>query len=557
AFYMVFAASFYLQWFEAITIAGIFLTGFLDEVIRELSRIKKLSSLPRALARHSDLLLVFGILYVFMLQPYALFTSLNVGESTYLTIGILMLFGVLVADLMARKMEKREPGLESRAERMFLFTGFLLLGLYFTEFPLAIFVGLAGVTTSLCVWIFWRKFNFLHVAESLYGGLLGCWKRVSAGGSKISIPQKLKSPASIGGKKGEDFQEYSVEEYGPDSGYNFTAVVNDRGSEPLSNVKVSLLNVETDESYTGYTDPSGRASFSGIAEGQYNIVLECDGYKKTEFERYVSMDSGEVFVLKRPFSDLSIVISDKEKTTPVPNARVSLRLPGKGQSATRRTADNLGVAYFDELDINTYEIHVKAEGYDDWERSINLEAENVVSVNLELVGAGPVKIEAEVPDTQPKIEEELSVSEIMNGSGLLEYSSPEDVRAVVSQMVKGYKSHDRDVFLASTPERVEGYADLEVNIVDVPADPDRFKDVLERMPAGSVLIFEPLSNLILTGGFAAAFKFVSKTREYMEKEGLSLVCCLNPSAHDKKEVEKLRGLLESVVRVEGEKIFRY
>ncbi|MEE8403533.1 MAG: hypothetical protein V3R93_07240, partial [Candidatus Hydrothermarchaeaceae archaeon] len=33
AFYMVFAASFYLQWFEAITIAGIFLTGFLDEVI--------------------------------------------------------------------------------------------------------------------------------------------------------------------------------------------------------------------------------------------------------------------------------------------------------------------------------------------------------------------------------------------------------------------------------------------------------------------------------------------------------------------------------------------
>ena len=144
---------------------------------------------------------------------------------------------------------------------------------------------------------------------------------------------------------------------------------------------------------------------------------------------------------------------------------------------------------------------------------------------------------------------------MLSDSALFEYSSPDDVRSIVSQMVGEYKKHDMDVFLVSTPERVEEYADLEVNIVDMPTDLDQFKKVLEEMPAGSVLIFEPLSNLISTVGFDTAFKFVSKTLGYMSGEGLSLVCFLDPSAHDKKAVEKLRGLLKSVV-IEGERLFR-
>lgn len=587
AFYMV-AASFYSKWFEIITIAGIFLTGFLDDVTRELSKIKKLPTFPRVLARHSDLLLVFGILYISMVQPYGLIPSLNVDEGTYYAIGILMFFGVLIADFMARKMEKRGPGMESRAERMYLLTGFMLVGLYFNEFLLAIFVGLIGITLSLYVWISWRKLkNLLDIAESLYIGLLKLPRRVLAGGLNLNFQKtKIKIPVHMEGEKEEDFQEYGAEEYTSTSGHNFTAVVNDGRSEPVSNVKVSLLNVETGETYTGYTDPSGRASFVGVAEGQYNITLVCEGYKKMEFERYISMDSGEVFVLKKPFSDLSIVISDKKKTTPVPNAEVSLKLPGKDRPTMTRSADNLGVAYFDELDVGTYEIHVKAEGYNDWKRSINLEEENVVAVNLERVGAiaEPAKAEAEAPKQQNQKEEEkvpqeaVSLSEMLTGSALFEYSSPENVHAMVSQMAQEYQKHDRDVFLVSTPERAEEYKKdlgVEITIIDlIPpetgaddeekegppsilmSDLDQFKNVLENMPAGSVLIFEPLSKLILTLGFGPAFKFVSKTLDYMSGEGLSLACLLNPSAHDKKEVEKLRSLLKSVARIEGGKLFR-
>lgn len=558
------ASSFYSKWFMISTIVGIFLTGFLDEVIRELSKIKKLPALPLILARHSDLLLVFGILYVATLQPYGLIPWLNIGENIYLAIGISMSCGVLVADLIARKMGKRDPGLESRAERMFLLTAFLLVGFYFNEFLLAIFIGLLCITLLLYLWILRTKLKFRRIKVPSGDRLLKLYERILAGGAlihKIKLPVRKKDEKEAVAE--ENFEEPDTEEYDPTPGYNFTAVVNDKRSDPIPNVMISLSNVETGDSYSGYTDSSGRASFTGVAEGQYDITLECREYKTLDIERYVSMDSGEVFTLKRPFSDLSIVISDKKRTTPVPNARVLLKAPGKEAQTVTRNADNLGVAYFDELDVGAYEVRVTVAGYDDWKRTINLEEENVVSVNLERGAprAEPVETEAPEPPVEKDTEasrEEVNLSETLAESMLFEYSLPEDVRNVVSQMVSEYKKHGKDVFLVSTAERTAGYLELSAEIIDfdpTKSDVAQFKNVLERMPAGSVLIFEPLSKLILTIGFETSLKFISTTLKYMTEEGLSLTCFLNPSAHDEKEVEKLRELLGSVA-IEGNKIFR-
>jgi hypothetical protein len=566
AFYMAFESALNSELFKTLAVAGVFLTGFTDEVIRELSRTKKQPTFPLAIAKHSDMLLVFGILYVFMLDPYGIIPSLTLGEGAYIAIGVLMLFGVLIADFVAKRIEKRDPGIETRAERMFLLTGFMFLGFYFRAFALAILAGIAAITLSLYAWVILKKFDFYAAGEALYAGLLKLKRRISAGG--LPDIQKPKITARSGAAAEEDFREYGAAEYSA-SGYNFTSVVNDRRSEPVSNVKVTLFNVETGESYTGYTDPKGRASFVGASEGQYSITLECEGFKDAEYERYISMDSGEVFVLKRPFTDLSIVITDRKKTMPIPSAEVAIRQPGSDQPALKKRADNLGVAYFDELDVRIWEICVSAAGYRDWKREINLEEENVVSVTLELTepGAGPVETEPAAPKPKPQEEEqvreeepeappeEADLPDIISDSTIFEYSSPGDVGPIVSLIVEEYRKHDMDVYLVSTPERAAEYSDLEVKIVDVPKEPEKFKDVLEEMPAGSVLIFEPLSNLIITGGFAAAFKFVKKTLAYMKNEGLTLACFLNPQAHDEKDVEKLRKILSSV-KIEGDKIFR-
>lgn len=568
AFYMVFASPFNMETYAAITGAGIFLTGFTDEVLRELRRSGKQPAFPLAIAKHSDVLLVFGILYITAIQPYGVSPALTaLGEGVYAAVGALMLVGVLIADFVAKRIEKRDPGLESRAERMFLLTGFVLLGFYYDAFELAIFAGIMAITLSLYVWVILKKFDFYGAGEALYTGLSKLYKRAG----RLPEIKTPKFPATGREEEPENFTEYGAEEYSS-SGHNFTAVINDRRSEPVSNAKITLNNLETGETYTGYTDPSGRAKFAGVSEGQYDILLECEGFKGTKYERYISMDSGEVFTLKRPFTDLSIVVTDKIKTTPVPSARVIIKLPGPEGAELRKNADNLGVAYFDEVDVATWEIQVAAAGYNDWKREINLEEENVVSVTLEKgkpkeEPASPKEVPKEVekeeepaiveeePETKAEEREEASLQDTLSESALFEYYNVDDVRPLVSRMVEEYKSNDMDIYLVSIPERAEEYAELGVKIVDVPEEPDKFKEVLEGMPAGSVLIFEPLSNLIITGGFAAAFTFVKKTLAYMKREGLTLACFVNPRAHEDKEMERLRKLLNSVT-IDGEKLLK-
>jgi len=572
AFYLIFEATFNSGLYTAAMAAGIFLTGLADEVIRELERTKKQPAFPLMLARHSDVLLVFGILYISALQPYGVIPALTgVSEGVYGAIGILFLIGVLAADFVAKRIEKRDKGIETRAERMFMLTGFILIGFYFDEFVLALFSGITFIIFYLYAWVILKKFDFFKFGEALYGGLSKGWRRISARG----LPNIKKPKILTGGEDagGEDFQEYGAEE-DSGSGYSFTTVVNDRRSEPVSNAKITLNNIETGDTYTGYTDPSGRASFTGTSEGQYDIALECEGFKGTKYERYISMDSGEVFVLKRPFTDLSIVVTDKIKTTPVPSARVRVKLPGPEGPELRKNADNLGVAYFDELDVGVCDISVVAPGYNDWKREINLEVENVISVMLEKgslkAQEEPVKeeetpvekeekTEPEKPEEKPEtIKEEgpkeASLRDTLSESALFEYYNVDDVRPLVSRMVTEYKSNDIDIYLVSIPERAEEYADLGIKIVDVPEVPDKFKEVLEGMPAGSVLIFEPVSNLIITGGFDAAFTFVKKTLAYMKAEGLTLVCFVNPRAHEGAEMAKLRKILKSVT-IDGTKLY--
>lgn len=576
AFYMMFEAAFNTEIYATAAAAGIFLCGFIDDVIRELSRTKKQPSFPLAIARHSDLLLVFGILYIFWLQPYGIVPFLNLNEISYAAIAILMTMGVVIADFVARRIEKRDGGLETRAERMYLLTGFVLLGFYFDRFLLSIFTGIVAIMLYLYLWIIWRKFDFYRAGEALYGALSRLRRYIPRGG--LPDIQKPKIPSGRSEEGADDFTEYGSEEYDDASGHSFTAAVNDRRSEPVSNVKISLNNLETGEKYTGYTDPSGRAGFSGVSEGQYDIKLECEGFKSVQYERYISMDSGEVFTLKRPFIDLSIVITDKIKTIPIPSALVIIKPPGGEGGEIRKSADNLGVAYFDELDVGIWEIQVRAAGYNNWKREINLEEENVVSVTLEKGTSKPEeKTEAEEkepkkeeekpepveleepeekkPETKGEEREEAGLQDVLSESVIFEYYNVDDVRPLVSRMVEEYKSNDIDIYLVSTPERQEKYAGLSVKIVDVPEEPDKFKEVLERMPAGSVLIFEPLSNLIITGGFAAAFTFVKKTLAYMKSEGLTLACFVNPRAHDDKEMQRLRKLLNSVT-IDGEKLYK-
>jgi hypothetical protein len=135
-------------------------------------------------------------------------------------------------------------------------------------------------------------------------------------------------------------------------------------------------------------------------------------------------------------------------------------------------------------------------------------------------------------------------------------------------------TNDREVFIVSTQPRTDIYRDKLRPLIDSgmvrvinlsprvsqPAVNEipmtqlgAFKSIFEEMPAGSVLIFEALSGLIINEGGVVAYKFVADTIQHFSAEGLCLVCLLDSDAHEKNEISSFENLFINLVRLEGDK----
>jgi hypothetical protein len=567
AFYLTFTVSQKPYWFKVLTIAGMFLSAFLYEVVEEFSKLKKSSA--RVFDRYTDVVIIFGTIYIAMKTPYGI-VAYDLAEMDFLLLGAAIFFGILLLDYLEWR-GGRKPLLTARSQRLSLFAGALLVGLYTRRFEEAYVAGLLALAGCLYLVILRENLSRLAalgeaLARAGHAAVLLLYQAGAFLLKKVSLSlEKLRIRAEIP-------EEVYEEEELPPPGYNFTVVVTDRSSEPITNAEVRLLNQETGGEEVRYTDAQGRTDFSDVAEGQHIVKIEAEGFEGREYVRYISMDSGEVFTLTKPYSDLSIVVTDKEKTTPVASAKVVLKFPDKEEVRASRPADNLGVAYFDGLEIDVYDVLVEASGYRPWWRRINLEEENVVAVNL--VKEGQEAVEKPLKEEAPK--EEIGLEEILGESSLIEYASAAKVEKVVTDIVEEHLRSDRDVFLVSSPPEIKKYRERfgeRIRVINLSAEPSRltgeeeimevsmtnlehFKPIFEEMPAGSVLIFEPLSNLIFNLGVEPSFKFISKTMDYFSREGLSLICLLNVEGHDDKTIASFRDLFTNIAGIEGERLVR-
>ncbi len=351
-------------------------------------------------------------------------------------------------------------------------------------------------------------------------------------------------------------------------GHNFTVVVTDKMTKfPIPNVEVVLKNREINKKGVSHTDESGRCDFKDVVEGQYNIKITLDGFKEEECERYISMDSGEVFALEERPVDLSVVVSDSEWATPISNAEVSL-VSNTGTKDSKRT-DNLGVAYFEGLSRRGYEIAVEMKGYEPEKTKVDIQKENIASVNLK---KKPVQGEAEAPE---------SYSKLLGESALIAFTSTGEVEDVLMKIIEDYLDKKREVVLVSAPPRTalyktnlkneisEGKVSV-INLVtsgrvsgdygeltEIPmTNLEYFKTVFERMPAGSTMIFEPLSNLILNTSADLAYKFISKMVDHLSNEGLCFVCLLNVDGHDEKEIGSFGNLFMNILQIDTDRLVR-
>jgi hypothetical protein len=400
-----------------------------------------------------------------------------IPENIYFILGGCIVLGIFLLDYSGLKRGSK-LFLASKSERLFLLALPLSIGFYFNFFEESFLVAIGALALLPYLVLVYRK--ILTIFKSIFSKAYDGVRLIGRG---ILLFKKLSFK-----------EEYEVPKY------RFAAVVKNRKSEPVMNAEVILRDVETNKEIKKYTDASGKADFN-MPQGQYKVIITSGGLK-SEYDRYISMDSGEVFTISKSYSDLSVVISDKEKATPVPNAKVTLIYP-ETNVKIHRIADNLGIAYFDELEIESYDIRVEAKDYESWERRIDLKAENVVGVNL-------VK--------KKKIDFHSLPTPI-----LVEYSSLRSIERLVMKIVEDYLKSNRDVFLLL--DDVNAYVKKFGDRIIVSKPPKEtelkhLKPMFEKIPAGSMLIFD-ISEI------SHNHKFISETVEYFSREGLSLICLIN------------------------------
>lgn len=541
--FLLLTASPFSRSILVLAIAFIFITGFFDEVRREFLILTREPRGELLFDRYADFLIIASVIYYLSQGTYnSLILAIYATPFKHFFLGVALGLGVLAFNyyLGVTVKGERSPGFEVPAERLFLLSAFAVAGYTHESFEDFLLAGL--LATILIIygsighrltqrWGFllsWAPLSKLSIIPRAYGRAVQPLKTLIGFLYRTTKKAQTEGEGVPGPREPEEIQEYAFI-HEPGQGYNFTVVLVDAATEqPIPNASVELMNLETDKTLSMQTDEAGRCVFNEVVEGQYVFAIRAAGYKEGQYERYISIDSGEVFKLSKPLLDLSVVVNDLETRSPISNATVSLTM---GEEKTDRATDNLGVAYFDRLDFGLAELAVAAKGYRGVSRRINLDAENVVSVNLKRKAF--IKFE---------------------GPTLIEYDRQEELEASVNKVIDEFLGKDREVYLVYASPFLEAAGGRKIRAADFSSTmPDDLESLLEEIPAGGVLVFEAITELIHRIGLEEALAFVEKTVRYVTKEGLNLVAFINKGAHGEKITAMFEEFFLGIAEVkEGE-----
>jgi hypothetical protein len=535
---------------------SIFLNGLsvetLYEFIARRAMVSELERLEFFFDKYTDIFIILG-------------ASIFVGDEKYGFIYLsrfsgLLLGALIVAGMVAHDVLSGKEGQKVRGERMFLLaiSGYLGPRLdptgHFNPFREYIFYGmllLAAVLWISILDVLWKKSSFSRIPAPKIP--VFPWRnyltRMIGYAAGIKMPRRGVKVVPLGEEAGRVRNE--VEEEVP--AHNFTVLVAEEGTETgVIGAEVRLLNKETGKSVTLKTDPEGRMTFEDMPEGQYVVTVTAEGYTRQDFDRYISTDTGDLLYIKKAAQDLSVIVNDEVKMRPIPDALVSLLSKKTGSTLMRRT-DNLGVAYFETLEKGRYSISAEAPGYDEGGGTVDLERENVFSVNL--VPKEPEKLGVETRD--------------LGDTALIEYTQGSGVEDIVVEMVQDLQTREKEVHFVCSPSKAGMYRRRlkDVRVITLPTEGaapsddeaigeipmtnlEYFRAVYDGMSKDGVLLFEPLSNLILNLGIDPAYKFVSHAVDYLSGKGLAFYAMINKEVHDRREVSSFENLFLNVFDVE-------
>lgn len=95
----------------------------------------------------------------------------------------------------------------------------------------------------------------------------------------------------------------------------------------------------------------------------------------------------------------------------------------------------------------------------------------------------------------------------------------------------------------------------EDGIIKLPADElDKLFELTSKLPKGCAVIFEPISQLLVTEGEQKTYQFISEMAERFVANELLLVGMINRTAHEEQVVSRFEGLFLNIAEEEGIKI---
>lgn len=179
-------------------------------------------------------------------------------------------------------------------------------------------------------------------------------------------------------------------------------------------------------------------------------------------------------------------------------------------------------------------------------------------------------------DSLPEVEQ---ISTLLNRSTLIEYTPKtryED--SIIEICLRLYGEMVNTVLVSTQPrtamyrEKIGDLMDIgamkfieisstsnevsnEDGIIKLPDDElEKFFELTSKLPKGCAVIFEPITQLLITEGEEKCYAFMSKMVQRFASDELLLVGMVNRAAHDEQTISRIEGLFLNLAEEEGAKI---
>ncbi len=167
------------------------------------------------------------------------------------------------------------------------------------------------------------------------------------------------------------------------------------------------------------------------------------------------------------------------------------------------------------------------------------------------LGKESILIEYDPTSRYEKIVIEIANNVLSQGSYVLLVSS----RPRTDVYLDALRKHFENGALRLVNLSITGTLSLESEIIEIPVKQlEWFSDVFGRLTKDSIVIFEPLSDIILHIGMEQSYTFLRHNVELIQKGGAGVAVMINYNAHKKEDLSAFENLLLNLARISNDRL---